>query len=234
MTIFDQLKEKITNPPVLGIADFSKRFILQTGACGSAVATVLLQEFPEGRKPIAYALRTLSKQENNFSIYELKALAVSFGIEKFRLYLEHAEFDLHTDNQALSYVLDRPRKSGCLARWAVRISAFKFKVTHLRSSQNVIADTLCHMIGGYPCEVSDDSHCAQFKINNIFTQLPMAFESLYEFQHMDPSSRDLIQRLSDREEVIPYILKNDLHYCVMVFCRDWKRSLLRPLPGFTG
>ena len=223
------------NPPVLGIADFSKRFILQTDACGTAVAAVLLQEFPEGRKPIAYASRTLSKQEKKFSIYELEALAVLFGIEKFRLYLEHAEFDLHTDNQALSYILARPRKSGRLARWAVRISAFKFKVTHLRSSQNVIADALSRMFERYPCEqVSDDSKCAQFKINNIFTQLPMAFESLYEFQHMDPSSRDLIQRLSDGEEVIPYILKNDLHYCVMVFCRDWKRSLLRPLPGFTG
>ena len=162
---FDQLKEKIMNPPVLGIADFSRKFILQTDACGSAVAAVLLQEFPEGRKPIAYASRTLSRQEKKFSIYELEALAVLFGIEKFRLYLEHAEFDLHTDNQALSYVLARPRKSGRLARWAVRISAFKFKVTHLRSSQNVIADTLSRMFEGYPCEeASDDSQCAHFKI----------------------------------------------------------------------
>ena len=99
---FELLKEKIMNPPVLGIADFTKRFILETDACGSAVAGVLLQEFPEGMKPIAS--RTLSKQEKKFSIYELEALAVLFGIEKFRLYLEHAEFDLHTDNQALSYV----------------------------------------------------------------------------------------------------------------------------------
>ena len=103
------------NPPVLGIADFSSTFILQTDACGSAVAVVLLQDFPEGRKPIAYASRTLSKDDRKYSIYELEALAVLFGIEKFRLYLEHTEFDLHADNQALSYVLARPRKSGCQA-----------------------------------------------------------------------------------------------------------------------
>ena len=224
---FDKLKETIMNPPVLGMADFSRRFILETDACGSAVAAVLLQEFPEGRKPIAYASRTLSRQEKKFSIYELEALAVLFGIEKFRLYLEHAEFDLHTDNQALSYVLARPRKSGRLARWAVRISAFKFKVTHLRSSQNVIADTLSRMFEGYPCEdVSDESQCADFKINSILTQLPMAFESLSEFQHKDPSLRDLIQRLSDGEDVKPYILKNGLLYCNSVF--DKKLKIVLP------
>ena len=100
---------------------------MQTDACGSAVAAVLLQDFLKGRKPIAYASRTLSKTERKYSIYELEALAVLLGIEKFRLYLEHTQFGLHTDNQALSYVLAQPRKSGCLPREALRISAYKFK-----------------------------------------------------------------------------------------------------------
>ena len=128
---------------------------------------------------MAYASSTLNKDERKYSIYELEVLAVLFGIEKFRLYLEHSEFELHTDNQALRFVLARPRKSGRLARWAVRISAFKFKVTHIRSSQNRIADTLSRMFDGYPCEdVSDETSDSKFKIQNIMSQLPLAFQSL--------------------------------------------------------
>ena len=135
-TAFQKIKKIISSPPVLATADFSRRFLLRTDASGSAVGCVLLQKFTEGLKPIAYASRTLSVQERKYSIYE--ALAVLFALDKFRMYLEHNEFDLETDNQALSWVLARPRKSGRLARWAVQISQFKFVPRHIRSSQNVV------------------------------------------------------------------------------------------------
>jgi hypothetical protein len=66
------------------------------------------------------------------SAYELECLAVLFGIEKFRQYLEHAEFLLKTDNQALSWLLSHPRQLGKIGRWVVRISYLKFKVKHIR------------------------------------------------------------------------------------------------------
>ena len=137
------------SPKVLATADFAREFILQTDACGKAVAARLLQQFPEGTRAVGYASRTLTAQERKYSIYELEALAVLYGVEKFRMYLEHAEFHLQTDNQALSWVLARPPKSGRLARWALRISAFKFRVEHIRGSQNIIADTLSRMFEGY-------------------------------------------------------------------------------------
>jgi hypothetical protein len=52
------------------------------------------------RLSVAYASRTLSVQERRaLSIYELECLAVLFGFDKFRKYLEHQEFLLETDNQ---------------------------------------------------------------------------------------------------------------------------------------
>ena len=39
---FGRLKEAIVSPKVLAMADFSREFILQTDACGKAVAAVLL------------------------------------------------------------------------------------------------------------------------------------------------------------------------------------------------
>jgi hypothetical protein len=52
----------------------------------------------EVREPIAYALRTLSAQKRKASsTYELKCLAVLFGTDIFRKYIEDQEFFLETD-----------------------------------------------------------------------------------------------------------------------------------------
>jgi hypothetical protein len=123
------------NPPVLVMPDFSRRFTLQTDASSCAIGAVLLQEFEDGRRSIAFGSRTLTDQERKFSDFDLEALAVLFGVEKFRMYLEHVEFSLETDNQAISWVLVRPCKTGRLARWAVHVSAFRFLPQHIQSTK---------------------------------------------------------------------------------------------------
>jgi hypothetical protein len=113
------------------MADFGKKFILQTDASGVALGAVLSQEVDGVRQPIAYASRTLTAQERKASsIYELECLAVLFGTDKFRRYLENREFLLETDNQALSWLLSHPRQLGKIGRWVARISSLKFEVRH--------------------------------------------------------------------------------------------------------
>lgn len=116
---FEGLKEALMSAPVLAVPDFNRDFILQTDASNFGVAAVLLQEVNGDRRPIGYASRCLSEAERKYSVYELEALAVLFGLEKFRFYLEHRPFQLETDNQALTWVLARPRKTGWIARWGV-------------------------------------------------------------------------------------------------------------------
>jgi hypothetical protein len=45
------------------MADFTRRFVLQTDASSIAVAAVLLQDFDGERQPIAFSSRTLSQQD---------------------------------------------------------------------------------------------------------------------------------------------------------------------------
>jgi hypothetical protein len=106
----------------------------------------LSQEVDGVRQPIAYASHTLTAQERKASsVYELECLAVLFGTDKFRRYLEHREFLLETDNQALSWSLSHPRQLRKIGRWVARISALKFEVRYIRGTQNIVADALSRM-----------------------------------------------------------------------------------------
>jgi hypothetical protein len=116
---FEALKRAIAQPPVLGMADFNKKFILQTDASGVALGAVSSQETQGVRKPIAYA--SSAQERKASSIYELECLAVVFGTDKFLKYLEHQEFVLETDNQALSWLLSHPRQLGKIGHWVAKI-----------------------------------------------------------------------------------------------------------------
>lgn len=100
---------------------------------------------PRAAVAVSYASRTLTSQERKYSVFELEALAVSFGTEKFHMYLEHVSIGLKTYCQALSWVLSKPRTTGRIARWAVRLSAFKFSAWHIRGSDNDVANALSRM-----------------------------------------------------------------------------------------
>ena len=50
---FDTLKERITEAPILRPPNFKRKFILQTDASDIGVGAILLQEFEDGKFPIA-------------------------------------------------------------------------------------------------------------------------------------------------------------------------------------
>jgi hypothetical protein len=190
------------------MADFSRRFIIQTDASSRTVAAVLLQQFEGERQPIAFASRTLTQQERKYSAYELECLAVLFGLEKFRAYLEHVESDLETDNQALTWCLSHPRQLGRIARWVIRLSAFKFDVHHIRGSQNIIADALSHTYdpGG------------DVLVAPVLLQFSILFEQIATHQRPDPDLKTIIDRLS-LWDVPGYSLEKGVLHCKARFDR---------------
>jgi hypothetical protein len=56
---FKALKRAISQPPVLGMANFSEKFILQTDASGVALGAVLSQERNGVRQPITYVRKNV-------------------------------------------------------------------------------------------------------------------------------------------------------------------------------
>jgi len=111
---FNSLKQALTE--FLQVPDFGKEFILATDASDLAISAVLNQRVGQDLAPVAYYSRLLTPVEWNYSTYEKECLAVLFGCEKCRSYLEHKEFELHCDNLSLWWLLKRAKEIGRLSR----------------------------------------------------------------------------------------------------------------------
>ena len=129
--------------------DFSKRFIITSDASILGIASVLEQEINGSRHPIAFASRSLSPAEKNYSITELEALSAVWAITKqFRYYVFGRKFDLVTDHASLRYLLTKASQnaSGRLVRWGLKLSEFQFTIIHRSGKSLGPADFLSRNI----------------------------------------------------------------------------------------
>ena len=139
---FDTLRDLLTRAPILRLPDFSKPFIIQTDASDTGIGCILLQEYDDGRFPVACASKKLLPRERNYSVIERECLAIVFAVKKFAKYLYGKEFILHTDHKPLSYLHKSKLESGRIMRWALFLQNYRFKIEAIKGSENVGADYL--------------------------------------------------------------------------------------------
>ena len=84
---------------------------------------------------IAYASRSLTPPESQYSVIERECLAVVLH------YLLGRPFSLHTDHQPLQW-LSAQKMEGRLCRWALALQGFDFEIKYRRGSSNANADDL--------------------------------------------------------------------------------------------
>jgi hypothetical protein len=188
---FEKLKDALCKAPVLQIPDFDKQFMLVTDASNVAISAVLQQRVRGDLAPVAYYSRVLTDAEKKYSIYEKECLAVTFGCEKCRPYLEHTEFELPCDNLALCWLLKKVKDVGRLGRWLLRLAPFKFSVKHTKGVENVVADALSRMFEGTEGE-SPEIACA------ALLALPLVYSSLQEHQKTDNWCVGLRQKILEK------------------------------------
>ena len=115
---FDGLKVKLLTAPILAYTDLTKDFVLETDASQQGLGAILSQLQDDSKlHPLAYASRSLSASEKNYTITELETLAVVWAITYFRYHLYGHKATVYTDHAAVKAVLGAPNLNGKHARW---------------------------------------------------------------------------------------------------------------------
>jgi hypothetical protein len=105
---FLQLKQSLTEAPVLALPDFTIPFILECDASSSGIGSVLMQN----KHPIAYYSKSLGPKATALSTYEKEAIAILESLKKWRHYLIGSPLIIKTNHQSLKFMSDQRVNTG--------------------------------------------------------------------------------------------------------------------------
>jgi hypothetical protein len=140
---FNTLKEKLSEFPILKRPNFNKVFILHNDWSALGIGAILGQLDEEGKEyVIAYASRSNNKAESNYSSYEGECLVIIWVVIHFRPYLYGANFTLYIDHQLIKWLMTNDKLTSKLARWALILQEYEFKVIHRPGITHQNVDTM--------------------------------------------------------------------------------------------
>ena len=143
---FRTLIDKVISPPILALPVPGLQYSLDTDASAYGLGCTLFQTHSDGeRKPIGFWSRSLDKAEKNYSASERECLGVVWSLKTLRPYLIYEEFIVHTDHNALRWLLTIQEPSGRLMRWRLILAEFNFQIMYKLGRLNTQADALSRL-----------------------------------------------------------------------------------------
>nr|GEZ43996.1 reverse transcriptase domain-containing protein [Tanacetum cinerariifolium] len=146
---FQNLKEKLTEAPILIAPNWDQPFELMCDVSHFAVEAVLGQRITKHFRLIHYVSQTMTEAEANYTTTEKEMLAVIYAFEKFRSYLIMNKSIVYTDHSALKYLFAKKDAKARLLRWILLLQEFDFKVVDTKGAENYTADHLSRLENPY-------------------------------------------------------------------------------------
>ena len=151
---FEMLKDALMSAPILKYPDTEKPYTIFTDASKYGWAGVLTQEHTsiiDGKEvtmnhPVAYVSGMFRGSQLNWAAMMKEAYAIYMTVKKSTFYLTDADITLRSDHLPLNKFLQKNTLNLHVNNWAVEIESFKIKFVHIAGKDNVIADTLSHLI----------------------------------------------------------------------------------------
>ena len=203
---FRKICELLSSAEVLAHYDPNLNVELAVDASPFGLGCVISHRYENGsERPIAYASRSLTSAERNYSQIEREALAIIFGVARFHQYLYGRKFTLITDNKPLSLLIGPNNgipvmAASRLQRWAIQLSGYQYDVKCKSSKDNANADGLSRL----PLkETKCDSPC------NIFWQ-EVSQVHIKNLNDLPVSSAN-VKRETEKDKVLVKVLEATLY-----------------------
>lgn len=139
---FENLKRALTDAPVLAHFNPELGTEIRVDASRLGLGGILLQELDGKKHPIAYISRSLTPAEKNYTISELEALAVVWSLGYLRHFIYGKPVKIVTDHCALCYLKSCKDPNGKLARWAIKLAEYDYKIYYKSGALHRDADCL--------------------------------------------------------------------------------------------
>ncbi|GKA30283.1 putative reverse transcriptase domain-containing protein [Tanacetum coccineum] len=136
--VFQTLKDKLCNAPVLALPDGPKDFVVYCDASGIGLGCVLMQR----GKVIAYASRQLKIYEKNYTTHDLELGAVVFALKNWRHYLYRTKSVIYMDHKSLQHIFSQRELNMRQRRWIELFSDYDCEIRYHFGKANVVADAL--------------------------------------------------------------------------------------------
>ncbi|KAK3097999.1 hypothetical protein FSP39_015198 [Pinctada imbricata] len=153
---FEELKLKLTSPPILAFPLPEALFILDTDASNFSIGAVLSQLQNGEERVISYASKRLEPRQERYCVTRRELLAVVNFTEKFKHYLLGRRFIIRTDHGSLTWLFRFKAPQDQLARWLEQLSQFDFVLQHRKGQCHGNADALSR----YPLDEGCDCYNA--------------------------------------------------------------------------
>ena len=119
-TSFGDIKQALTEAPVLVSLDFSKDFLIFSYASDHTVVGVLLQKNGQNVEwLIAFFRKVLRDGEIKYDIMEKQAYALIKSLKYFRVYVLHSHIIAYVPSNVVKRTLTQPDPEGKTAKWIV-------------------------------------------------------------------------------------------------------------------
>ncbi|GJW38798.1 putative reverse transcriptase domain-containing protein [Tanacetum coccineum] len=136
--VFQTLKDKLCNPPILALPDGLEDFVVYCDASELGLGCVLMQR----GKVIAYASRLLKIHEKNYTTHDLELGAVVFALKIWRHYLYRTKSVIYTDHKSLQHIFSQKELNMQQHRLIELFSDYECEICFHPGKANMVADAL--------------------------------------------------------------------------------------------
>ncbi|GJW53367.1 reverse transcriptase domain-containing protein, partial [Tanacetum coccineum] len=149
---FKQLKQHISELPMLVAPRPKEELIMYLSASQGAVGAVLMTERDSIQTPVYFVSRALQGPELNYTPMEKLVLALVFAAKRLRRYFQAHPIAVITD-QPIRQVMSRPEVAGRLQKWSIMLG--EHNITY-RPRTSVKGQILADFLVEKPEEASAD------------------------------------------------------------------------------